>query len=239
MSEKPTPPIISKLHRDASKEHDELISKAGYVSGSTGKEEGVRRKILIGEEEVFAYAYKEVYDIKEARKVMGIYQRMKDLGLPVVDFAKIRRRKSGEQMEYEILMEDLTEKGQKNVMEISMWTHGEAIDIIEQSQNPQQLREEMAEALATLHNNGIYDYHPGLSFALVFEDEREGVEFKIIDYANFETEEDLNERNPNNKGTFESECSSDLKRLLEYTCESKEDEKAVREIYHQKRFSGS
>lgn len=206
-------PIISQWHK--SKEIEDKKIAGGFVSVFTGKGEGVRRKVFESEEgRRKMYVYKEVANLKEAKETMQIYAIFKEANLPVVNFAKIIKKKVKDMDEFIIAMEDLTQGGTLEVSERL------------RSDIPEHLKEQMVQALAVIHNNDVYDYHPGLSFALREKKrnhESSGViDFKIIDYANFETRKQLefdecrefkfegNQRKP----SFDEECKRDLRTLL-------------------------
>jgi hypothetical protein len=180
-------PILTKWHKDKNPKEEE-ISRFGFVSSEVGKEEGVRRKTFqtpVGEQK---YAYKEVLNgLDEAEKTMRIYKKMKDVGVPVVSFAKILRKKNEEgEFEYEIAMEDLTEGGKLSVVE----SHSE----FSSYELPLEMEKEMLRTLARIHNLGIVHEHPGISFVLQCEEEGGGkraVRFRVIDYANFAEASDI------------------------------------------------
>lgn len=200
-------PIISKWRKGKELE-DEKIAE-GFVSGETGKKEGVRRKNFETEEGRKRYVYKEVLSLQEAKDTILIYRIFREANLPVVDFAKIIKKRIGEHDEFVIAMQDLTEENSLIV------TERLRADI------PEELKIRMIGALAVIHNNGVYDYHPGLSFALREEQSEKGskvVDFKIIDYANFEIkkeqQENPSEKTDTSRRSFDEECSRDLKELL-------------------------
>lgn len=206
-------PIISKWHKG--KELEDKKIAEGFVSGETGKKEGVRRKIFETEEGKKQYVYKEVFNLQEAKDIMHIYRIFREANLPVVDFAKIIKKRIWGRDEFVVAMENLTEEGRLIV------TERLRADI------PEVLKIQMIKALAIIHNNGVYDYHPGLSFALREKQSEKGpevVDFKVIDYANFEMkkekQENIDEKINTLKiqfdetGFFDEECSKDLKELL-------------------------
>lgn len=224
-------PILSKWHKGEETE-DKRIG-GGFVSDEVGKKQGVRRKKFETVEGEKAYVYKEVLDKEDAKQTIQIYQTFKEAGLPIVGFAKIIRKKVNDNIEYSLAMEDLTENGVYSVVEVRQRVNGKVIsELIATSENPKKLQEDMIKALAVIHNNGIYDYHPDISFAIrLYESENEmGVsikDFKIIDYANFE------EKKEGKDGEFEfhAECLKDLDRLLNSICSDEAQVDRLKKLY--------
>ena len=179
--------IISKIHKENAEIEDYKISDAGYISTEEGKRRGVRKKVFEGPDGRHYYVYKEVRDLDEAERTMDIYGTFKRLGIPVAGFAKIIKKRVGESDEFIVAMEDLTDDDKLEVVEIFQlkdWFINKGLLI------PQEIKIGMVQALARIHNEGIFDFHPGLSFALRVkkiegEDDFSVFDFRVIDYANF------------------------------------------------------
>lgn len=205
-------PIISKIHKGEEIEDKRIAS--GFVSGEMGKQMGVRRKVFETEEGEKMYVYKEVEDLKEAKDTMQIYMSLREAGIPVVSFAKIIKKKVDGRDEFVIAMEDLTENGKIRVVEIK------DLESVKELVLPFEMKEDIIKSLAQIHNMGIYDYHPGISFVIRFESkdgEIRAIDFKVIDYANFETLAQAKERADKGERMsteFEVECVRDLDAII-------------------------
>lgn len=210
-------PIISKWHKKGEELRDEKIG-GGFVSEEVGKKMGVRLKEFETKDGKRFYVYKEVMDRHEAKEVLSIYKTLQEAGLPVVEFAKvIKKRVVGD--EFVLAMEDLTENNRYEIISLDSsfrlkYYPPRSSLAIEQTRLPEEFREQMVKALAIMHNLGIYDYHPGLSFVLRLKEEEDeeaeeiALDFKIIDYANLKFSEEINPEK------FNKECREDLKTLL-------------------------
>lgn len=205
-------PILLKLHKGREVEDKRIAS--GFVSGEMGKQMGVRRKTFETEEGEKMYAYKEVANLKEAKDTMQIYLDFKEAGIPVVSFAKIIKKKVNGRDEFVIAMEDLTDNDKMGVVEIK------DLESVKELVLPFEMKEDIIKSLAQIHNMGIYDYHPGISFVIRFEskdDEVRAIDFKVIDYANFETLAQAKERADKGESLptgFEVECRRDLNVII-------------------------
>src|SRR3989344_194246 len=205
------PPIFSKIHK-GEQLSDEKIAE-GFETGEMDEGRGIRRKKYQTEKGIFYYVDRSLANEYEAKRVMEIYQTLQKAGLPTVDFAKIIRKRVNGEIKLFLAMEDLTENGKYSISEV----YEKTPEFISISANPSALQEEMVRALAIMHNNRIIDFHPGLSFALRTQTRKEdkrviAVDFRIIDYPNL-TKGGL-PKGWDGEFDFESECSSDLNRLL-------------------------
>ncbi|MDP9249576.1 MAG: hypothetical protein M3M85_03660 [bacterium] len=218
-------PILSKWHKG--KETADTKIGDGFVSAHTGRKIGLRRKNLDTPEGEKFYVYKEIGNMKEAKDSMEIYQKMKMLNLPVVEFAKIiKKRSADEKDEFLFAMEDLTRNGEYEVIEVVLSSLIREI--------PTDITEGMVKALATVHNHGMYDYHPNISFALRTKNDQV-VDFKIIDYANFTTKERERSWASYREGDFENECEKDLFTLLDLLGLGKQDQENLASLYRKER----
>src|SRR3989338_8324360 len=189
---------------------DEKIAE-GFETGEMDNGRGIRRKIFKTEDGLFYYVDRSLANEYEAKRVMEIYQVLQKAGLPAVDFAKTIRKKVDNEIKF-----------------------------ISASSNPSALQEQMIRALAVMHNNGIVDFHPGLSFALrtqTREDDKRvaAIDFRIIDYPNL-TKDGL-PRGWNGEFDFEQECSSDLNRLLRGIVFEESQKEQLENLYRQTRES--
>ncbi|TSC78556.1 MAG: hypothetical protein G01um101429_732 [Parcubacteria group bacterium Gr01-1014_29] len=237
-------PVLSKWHKEE-EVGDERIAD-GFVSGETGKQMGVRRKSFETPEGEKFYVYKEVRNLQEAKDSMEIYQNMKTAGLPVVEFAKIIKKKSESgDNEFVIAMEDLTEGG--NIIVISL-SEGEDPEFstqahVRREDIPFEIKEQMIHALAVIHDHDMYDYHPGISFVIRTEDTGGGsvgvFDFKIIDYANFMTrakKKRVEERQQMKEKPFEQDCQDDLRVLLRGIVVNDQEQEHLINLYRKSRI---
>lgn len=152
--------------------------------------------------ELLSYVEKPLKSEKAARETIEMYNQLSLLGLPVVQFLKIvkTREVHTEQDQYSVAMEDLSAHGQNLVLKVGDMMEdpenpGNKLDsqvLLEKSKNAQDLVEQMARALAVLHNNGIYEFHNQVSFFIITDRSEDGrkaggyeLDFKILDYSNF------------------------------------------------------
>ena len=226
------PPIFSKIHK-GEQLGDEKIAE-GFETGEMDNGRGIRRKIFKTEDGLFYYVDRSLANEYEAKRVMEIYQVLQKAGLPAVDFAKTIRKKVDNEIKFFLAMEDLTENGKYSITEV----YDKTSEFISASSNPSALQEQMIRALAVMHNNGIVDFHPGLSFALrtqTREDDKRvaAIDFPIIDYPNL-TKDGL-PRGWNGEFDFEQECSSDLNRLLRGIVFEESQKEQLENLYRQTR----
>lgn len=191
---------------------------------------GIRRKRFKTEDGHFYYVDRSLANEYEAKRVMEIYQVLQKAGLPAVDFAKTIRKKVNGETKFFLAMEDLTEDGKYSMAEV----YDKTPEFIAACANPTDLQEKMIRALAIMHNNGIVDFHPGLSFALrtqVREEDKRvvAIDFRIIDYPNL-TMGGL-PKGWDGEFDFEQECSSDLRRLLQGIVFEESQGKQLEELY--------
>lgn len=178
-----------------------------------GNSAEVSRKTFDTPEGERSYAYKEVASLQEAQRSHQIYTELSEAGLPVAGFMKIITAKRDGEPVYALAMEDASEGGKYRLFQVNMVSDGynntQVKDAIARCADPEQLAKRMTGALATMHNLGIYDSHPGLSFFLKQDVANSSmVDFVILDYSNLSRESDVgNDR-------FERECSSDLRVLV-------------------------
>lgn len=199
-------PLLSRVH--ASKLLDEsVISMSGFETGQMGNKYGIRRKVYQVDGEIFNVAEREISGAREAMRVMDIYSKLRSARLPVVTFAKSVRRKNGETIQMYLAMEDLTKGGQREAVEIGTDV---AKELLSEQEVLDELQNDMTVALAVMHNNGIVDFHPGISFVLVADKDSEStqVSFRIIDYSNL-TYRSLPE-GWNGAFNFDEECEHDF-----------------------------
>lgn len=223
-------PIFTKIHKGKQLE-DKKIGQ-GFETGEMDEGRGVRRKIFKTEKGLFYYVDRSLLNQYEAVRVMNIYQLLKKAGIPVVDFAKVIKKKEGGKLKFFLAMEDLTENGQYSIVEDKRKTS----KFISASSNPSVLQEQMIRALAIMHNNEIVDFHPGLSFALRTqtrkEDQKEvAVDFRVIDYPNL-TKGGL-PKGWSGKYNFEEECVKDLKQLLSGIIYDDSQKEYLEDLYNQ------
>lgn len=190
-------PIIAKLEKN--RIHPRDLGRGTETKGISQIKSFEASEIEEGQPA--SYAEKPL-DLVEGKNIaldtLEMYQKLKSLGLPVVSFLKIVKRREDNQDNYYIAMEDLSEAGKNLVVEIwqpkrdpqtgklhfveSLWKGAE---------NFSEIRDQMVRALAVLHNNGIFEYHPVLSFAVVVNKstmksgQKYTLRFKILDYSNF------------------------------------------------------
>lgn len=197
-------PIIAKLEKN--RIHPRDLGRGTETKGISQIKSFEASEIEEGQPASYAEKPLDPVEGKNvALDTLEMYQKLKSLGLPVVSFLKIVKRREGDQDNYYIAMEDLSEAGKNLVVEIwqpkkdpqtgklhfveSLWKGAE---------NFSEIRDQMVRALAVLHNNGIFEYHPVLSFVVVVEKSKVGsgqkhpLRFKIIDYSNFTHAESRN-----------------------------------------------
>lgn len=202
-------------------------------TGEGAESGGVRRKMFLTGEGVHNLVEKPIKDKQEAKRVYGIYDRMRQAGLPVVNLLKVIREKAGSEVQYKLAMEDLTSGGSLEVLDLSPG-YGDSPGtkrIIGQYSKAEELRAGMVRALAVLHNNGIVDFHPGISISLRRDlATQELVDFKVIDYSNF-TGKALPRGWQPREVDLQYECDHDLEVLLSSVAESEEDRVALKAVY--------
>lgn len=232
---KKEPPIFSKIHK-GEQLSDEKIAE-GFETGEMDQDRGIRRKKFQTESGSFHYVDRSLPNEYEAKRVMEIYQILREAGLPVVDFAKTIRKKIDDEIKFFLAMEDLTEDGKFSITEV----YDRTPQLLATSVNPIVLQEQMIRALAIMHNNEVVDFHPGLSFALRIQsrekDKQESVvDFRIIDYPNL-TKGGL-PKGWDGNFEFEEECSSDLKQLLRGVVFEENQRQKLENLYRQIREGG-
>lgn len=160
----------------------------------------------------------EIYEADdEAKRILGVYNRLKSAGLPVVSFMKsIHKTDESGTRVAKLAMEDATEGGEYKIEEIYM-TEGK-LAFVESSES-EELALEMVESMAILHNNGLYHFHSGLSFFLKTSvREPDESELLILDYANFADKENPCGPLGRKEGVFDFEtaCEENIDFLLHY-----------------------
>src|SRR3989344_1738851 len=239
-------PILRQWEAGGGETTDERIA-GGFVSDEMGQGLGVRRRTFEIAGGKRAYVYKEVFGRSEAERTMDIYRTFREAGLPVASFSKIIKRKK-EEAPYLLAMEDLTDGDRYALVEV-----GGNIDSVRSVflslQEGSELPEKLIRALAVIHNNGIYDFHPGLSIALRVEKGGQKTplakrvkDFVVIDYANFERREWLEkeiEKNPRLETTFEKECVDDVGVLVKRVTADRIEREKLLEYYERLRKEGA
>jgi len=152
--------------------------------------------------ELASYVEKPLKNEKTAKETFEMYKQLSLLGLPVVSFLKIIKSKEVDtgQNQYTAAMEDLSAYGQNLVLKIGDITKdpdniGNKLgshELLAKAKSAEELVDQMARALAVLHNNGIYEFHNQISFFIIVnrskldeKSERPTLDFKILDYSNF------------------------------------------------------
>lgn len=183
--------LYSELHK-GKKEVDVKVG-SGFETG----ERGVRRKVYRTKEGLAYYVDKKISSEKEAKRVMQIYQKMREAGLPIAQNAKIIRKKEDGKIVFYIAMEDLTQGGNLDITELVSSEKLRQHNLIEHLEEPLKFKESIIRALAIMHNNEIFNFHPTISFVLLtsrhylkpkLREKYKGhtrLSFKIIDYSNF------------------------------------------------------
>ncbi len=205
--------ILSKWHKGEMTEDKQIgagFETSEILSG------GVRRRKFETAEGAKYYADREIFK-NDAKRVMMIFQNLQEANLPTVAFAKVMRKKENGDLKYYLTMEDLTNNGELELFELNpQLSFPQTLDILDRTENSWALKKQAVEALAIMHNNGIVDFHPGLSFVLRTIEKpgvgKVGVDFKIVDFPNL-TKGKL----PKGWGgdfSFEDECYQDLQQLL-------------------------
>lgn len=214
-------PILSKIHKNG-KESEEVISTSGHETTIFDKIEkwrGVKRQTYkTPEGGGFHYADRSLESEIEAKRTMRVYQAMKEANLPVMNFAKVIRKKIDGNIKYLLAMEDLTDNGKFFLSEITgagvsyeTKYKDAGVFIDDNSENPMLLKKQLVQAMAIMHNNGMAEFHTGqVSIALRFARggekefafQRKGrsigskkyyyniKDFRIIDYPNFFIKDD-------------------------------------------------
>lgn len=173
-------PLIAKWHQG---EH----IKSDYLG--EGVQSEVHREAYLTESGPEVYALKDDLDEPEVRRALDIYQKLRAAGLPVVSFLKTRYSKNElGNSRTGIVMEDATHNGQ---YELAPMYDGKGLygtNLLSRCKEVPQLMMNTVRALAVMHNNQIYDFHPGLSFFFRREVEHpENVDFILLDYSNMTT----------------------------------------------------
>jgi hypothetical protein len=153
----------------------------------------VRNTYEIGPDNTeFVFVDRYLLDEAKAITAMAVYQRLKQAGLPVTSFAKTIRKKENGEIRFFLAMEDLTENDRYKVSEIRAQNHNDysfkTPKMLEGAENRKQLQKQMVRALAVMHNLGVYEFHPTISFVLrtkLTNDTEKIEDFRIIDYSNF------------------------------------------------------
>ncbi|HEY4494302.1 MAG TPA: hypothetical protein VJB95_02630 [Candidatus Paceibacterota bacterium] len=188
-------PLISKIARI--RKEPKIIGR-----GLETRPKGHITSFKVESDELASYTEKPLRSEKAARETLEMYQQLNLLGLPVVSFLKIiqKQEKSTGQNQYSVAMEDLSAHDKNLVLMMGDTTENpdnpanklDSQELLEKAKNTEELIDQMARALAVLHNNGIYEFHNKLSFFLVAsrsaigeKSERPTLDFKILDYSNF------------------------------------------------------
>lgn len=189
-------PIITKL-RQTQKEPKVIGSGLEVQSGEHIK------SFKVEDSEISSYVEKPFREEKAARETLEMYRKMHALGLPVVRFLKIVKSKEPfKEEKCSAAMEDLSAHGQNLVLIVSDVVENlynprppvSSQELLENAANTEELMDQMAKALAVLHNNDIYEFHNQISFFIVVNKSEIGIKsskprlnFKILDYSNFTT----------------------------------------------------
>ncbi len=183
-------------------------------------------------------AQKEVSSLEEAQRGYGVYTKLKEAGLPVANFYKIRTytNEYGNKV-VGVVMEDLSEGGKYTVEPASQGTGPTARDEVAEAADPTKLKKEMVRALAVMHNNGIYDFHLGISLFVRSEiDNPQNVDFLFLDYTNMEDPD--NPRRPRDTIDFDKECIQDRVALMQGIGVRRDEEDELVAYYQQLREQG-
>jgi len=181
----------------------------------------VRRRTFEYDGGTLAYAYKWMHDLDEAKRTVDVYERLKEAKLPVVSFVvPIAWKDTSGDTLVGISMEDMTAGGSRSIVNVRQkqvvtpnYTHDGVL--AEASADPTALKHRMIRDLAVMHNNGLYDFHPGISFFLQFDHaDKRNVSHVILDYSNICYRE-MPAGWPWNRGDFETECIDDAHKLLD------------------------
>lgn len=210
-------PIISKWHSGEQIE-DAQIGSEGHIAE-------VRRRVFDTPEGKKSYAVKLLDSAQEAARIFKIYSTFKTAGLPVVGFMKSIHRKEDSKDIVECAMEDATEGDKYSLQAVYYQVGSKSYPILSRANNAPQLRDQMVDALAVIHNLGIYHFHSRTSFFLrVDQANPSNVDFIILDYSNFA--EETNPRSYRREiRPFAQECNDNLMELLNgLTPEAKERE---------------
>jgi len=151
-------------------------------------------------DELASYVEKPLRSERAARETYKMYRKLSSLCLPCLSFLKVVRKKEEGEIKYSVAMEDLSAHGENLVLMMGDTAEDpnnpgnriNPIELLEKANNTEEIVDQMARALAVLHNNGIYEYHNKISFFIVVKkseigenSERPILEFKILDYSNF------------------------------------------------------
>lgn len=176
-------PLISQWH------NGEQIAD-NYLGA--GCEAEVRRRTFQTEQGIVHYAYKPVHSQYEATRIADIYTRLRDANLPVTQFLKTRREKAADGSRvFSLIMEDVSENDRYFVENVESRPIGipgydGSRPLADLSDQPMALKSDMLKDLAVIHNLGIFDFHPGISFFhTIAVDNSSNVSFRILDYGNF------------------------------------------------------
>lgn len=228
-------PLIGKWHQGQQIEDSQL---------GRGAIAEVRRRVFETATGPAYYAYKPMPSEQEAVRTADMYARLQAAGLPVVSFLKTTYRKDDTGvMQAGIAMEDVTEYDRYKVYKAqhkkSYVKYGDnGVRVVNFSEEFAALQQDMVQGLAVMHNNGLYDYHPGISFFIRLnkEDPRD-VTYRILDYSNI-CYQAIPEGWFRQSDTFEEECESDAQVLISRLAGNLDEEFRLQERYWEVRSRG-
>jgi hypothetical protein len=190
-------PIVTLLGKD--RKNPRLLGRGNETRSLTQVKSFEAGEIIEGQPRSYVEKPLDITDGKQtALDTLESYNKMKALDLPVVDFLKIVKKREGSEDNYYIAMQDLSDAGKNLVVEL--WQPSRDPDtnqlhytenLWKEAINADEIKDKMIKALAVLHNNGIFEFHPILSFALIVDREKINkgkkfpLDFKILDYSNF------------------------------------------------------